>query len=183
MKPLLVSRPLAWTALLLIIAQVACRFGSAAPTSIPPTSAAAPAATQAAPPTSAGEYASPAEAEDMLKAAVQHYQTVGREQALKDFTEKKAPFSNRDLYVVCLGSDHKMTANGAYPMLVGLSADSIKDANGKPLGQAIWDVVSVQPQGSMPFHWDNPLTGQPESKILFYQTLDQDVCGVAANNP
>ncbi len=119
----------------------------------------------------------------MLQAAVQDYQTAGRDQALKDFNEKKPPFNNRDLNVVCLGEDHTMTANGEYPMLVGLSADAIKDTNGKPLGQAVWDVVSLQPQGSMPFHWDNPLTGQPESKILFYQKLDKDVCGVAANNP
>ena len=187
MKPLLASRPLIWTALLLITAQLACGMGSAAPTSIP-TSAAAPAntqapeATQAIPPTSTGEHASPAEAEAMLQAAVQDYNSSGREQALKDFNEKKPPFNNRDLYVVCLGSDHKMTANGAYPMLVGLSADSIKDTDGKPLGEAVWAVVSLQPQGSMPFHWDNPLTGQPESKILFYQKLDQDVCGVAADS-
>jgi cytochrome c len=117
----------------------------------------------------------------MLNAAVQHYQEAGREQALKDFTAKKAPFGDRDLYVVCLGADHKMTANGAYPMLVGLSADSIDDSEGRPLGQAVWDVVSAQPQGSMPFHWKNPLSGQEESKILFYQKLDQDVCGVAAD--
>jgi cytochrome c len=197
MKPLLLSRPLIGAMLLLMIAQAACGVGSTAVTALPPTAvgaateptqAAQGAATQPAPPaqalpaTSTGENATPADAEAMLNAAVQHYQTVGRDQALKDFTDKKPPFSNRDLYVVCLGSDHKMTANGAYPMLVGLSADSIKDPNGKPLGQSVWDVASAVPQGSVPIQWDNPLTGQAESKILYYQKLDQDVCGVAANN-
>ncbi len=119
----------------------------------------------------------------MLKAAVQHYQTVGREQALRDFTDKKPPFSNADLFILCLGADHRVTAMGGFPLLVGVSADSLTDVDGKPIGKLVWDAVSVVPQGSIPFHWKNPLSGQAQSRTLFYQKLDQDVCGVAANNP
>ena len=135
------------------------------------------------PDTSTGGNGSPAEAQAMLKAAVQYYQAVGRDQALKDFTDKTPPFANGDLYIVCLGSDHKMSANGSFPMLVGLSADAIKDPNGTPLGEDVWNAASAVPQGTIPIHWNNPLTGQTESKLLYYQKLDQDVCGVAANNP
>jgi single cache domain-containing protein len=185
MKYLSVPRPLLGLVFVLMIVQLACGISSVGPTpspqSTPITGGASPLAASQPAPTSTGEHATPAEAQAMLNAAVQHYQEAGREQALQDFTAKKAPFGDRDLYVVCLGSDHKMTANGAYPMLVGLSADSIDDSEGRPLGQAVWDVVSAQPQGSMPFHWKNPLSGQEESKILFYQKLDQDVCGVAAD--
>ena len=200
MRPLLNSKPAIWAVVVLIAAATACSSGPVTATIIPPTPAAtaaattapstqaaqapsAPQATQAILPTSTGENATPAEAEAMLNAAVQHYQTVGRDQALKDFNDKKPPFTNRDLYVVCLGTDHKMTANGGYPMLVGLSADSINDPDGKPLGQDVWDVASAIPKGTVPIHFDNPFTGQAESKILYYQKLDQDVCGVAANNP
>jgi hypothetical protein len=165
-----------------MIAQLACNAVKLAPTSLPPTSAAAPQSTEAAP-TSTGEHATPVEAQAMLNQAVQHYQAAGREQALKDFNEKNPPFADRDLYVVCLGSDHKLTAFGAFPLLVGTSADSIQGPSGQPLGQIVWDAASSEPRGSVPFQWDNPLTGQPESKILFYQKLDQDICGVAANNP
>src|SRR5512133_2164813 len=185
MRCLAIPRPILGLVLVLMIAQLACGASSVGPSPVPQASPiAGGASTQAASqpaPTSSGEHATPAEAQAMLEAAVQHYQDVGREQALEDFTNKKAPFADRDLYVVCLGSDHKMTANGAYPMLVGLSADAINDSEGRPLGQAVWDVVTVQPQGSMPFHWKNPISGQEESKVLFYQKLDQDVCGVAAD--
>ncbi len=119
----------------------------------------------------------------MLQAAVQHYQAVGREQALKDFNDKKPPFASDGLYIVCLGEDHTITAFGAFPMLVGISADSLKDPGGTPIGQLVWEAASVQPQGSVPFQWKNPLTGQQESKILYYQRLSQDVCGVAGNQP
>ena len=181
MKPLLVSKPIVMMVLLLMIVQLACNIGVPAPTS-PAPSVAAPQDTQAAP-TSTGSRASPTEAEAMLKLAVQHYQTAGRQQALKDFNAKAAPFADRDLYVVCLGSDHTVTANGGFPLLVGTSADSINDSNGEPLGKAVWDHATQEPQGAFAYTWTNPLTGQSESKVLYYQKLDDDVCGVAADNP
>jgi cytochrome c len=67
--------------------------------------------------------------------------------------------------------------------LVGTNADSLQDVNGQPLGQVIWSRASAEPQGSLTYNWKNPLTGQEESKLLYYQKLDEDVCGVAADNP
>jgi hypothetical protein len=140
-----------------------------------------PAASPSGP--SACEHGSLAQARAVLQAAVQDYQASGREQALKDFNERKPPYASGDLYVVCLGEDHKITALGAFPLLVGTSADALKDPNGNPIGQVVWEAANVQPQGEVPFHWQNPLTGQEESKILVYQKLSQDVCGVAADQP
>ena len=181
MKQLSVTRTMIPMLLILMAAQLACGLGSATPTSTPPT--AAPAAAAPAEATSIGAATTQAQAQALLQQAVEHYQTVGREQALADFNAGTAPFVNGDSYVVCLGSDHNVTANGGFPMLVGASADSIKDAKGQPLGQAVWDAAAQQPQGTLTYHWTNPLTGQDESKLLVYQTLDQDVCGVVANSP
>jgi cytochrome c len=181
MKQLSVTRTMIPMLLILIGAQLACGLGSATPTSTPPT--AAPAAAAQAEATSTGAATVQAQAQALLQQAVEHYQTVGREQALADFNAGTAPFVNGDSYVVCLGSDHNVTANGGFPMLVGASADSIKDAKGQPLGQAVWDAAAQQPQGTLTYHWTNPLTGQDESKLLVYQTLDQDVCGVVTISP
>jgi hypothetical protein len=41
----------------------------------------------------------PDEAKAMLAQAVEHYNKVGRVQALSDFTKMKSPFGDRDLYV------------------------------------------------------------------------------------
>ncbi|HTP00434.1 MAG TPA: hypothetical protein VMJ64_03605, partial [Anaerolineales bacterium] len=172
----------------------ACNAGAVVPTAMPsssaptvqttqaPSNTQAAAATQAAP-TYTGPTTAPNDAETMLNSVVDHYKAVGREQALQDFTEKKPPFNNPNLLVICLGADHTMTANGEYPMLVGLSADVINGPGGKPMGQEVWDVASAVPSGTVPVKFDNPLTGKTESKILYYQKLDEDVCSVAANNP
>ncbi len=191
MRPLLVSKPLIGLVLILLIAQVACAGSSISPSPTPPTLMPVTGGTNAAPGTqpagtptmSVGQNGSPADARTMLRAAIKHYHDVGRDQALKDFTDKKPPFDSGGLFVVCLGSDHRITAFGGLPMLVGISADTITVTGGQGLGQLLWDAVSVQPQGSIPFQWKNPLTGQQESRMLFYQKLDQDVCGVPAKNP
>lgn len=52
------------------------------------------------------ERGTPTEARAMLDNAIAHYKAVGRTQALADFNKKAAPFSDRDLYVVCLAPDH-----------------------------------------------------------------------------
>jgi hypothetical protein len=65
----------------------------------------------------------PDEAKAMLQKAIAHYKCVGRKQALADFNAKKPPFGDRDLYVVCIGPDHTIVANGGFPRYVGMSAD------------------------------------------------------------
>ena len=125
----------------------------------------------------------PAEAKALLKKAVAHYQSVGRKQALADFTGGKAPFVDRDLYVFCIGPDRILSANGGFPSLVGRSSDVLKDADGKPVGKAMWNLASSKGEASIRYRWINPVTGKLEPKISFVQKVGEDVCGVGAYDP
>jgi hypothetical protein len=121
-----------------------------------------------------------AEAKAMLQKAVDHYKSVGREKALGDFTAGKAPFRDRDLYVVCVGDDHVISANAGFPQYVGQSADILKDATGKALGRAIVDAVATKTSGVVEFKMPSPTTGKIAPKVLFVEKLQSDVCGVGA---
>ncbi len=121
-----------------------------------------------------------AEAQALLARAVAHYGKVGRVQALADFTAKKAPFVDRDLYVVCIGADRKISAHGANAAFVGVSADLLKDAEGRPLGQSILDAAKPNARGSMRYRWVNPVSGRMEPKVSFVQQVGTDVCLVGA---
>jgi hypothetical protein len=100
------------------------------------------------------------------------------------FQSKKAPFGDRDLYVACLGPDHTITANGGFPQYVGASADAWKDAEGKSVGKAGWDVATSKPEGGfVSYRWFNPVTHKMEPKVTFFQKAGEDVCGVGAYNP
>ena len=151
----------------------------------PATAQSSPAAISdgSAPAKSSGERGTPAEAKAMLQKAVDHYNSVGRNQALADFNAKKPPFSDRDLYVFCIGPNRTIVANGGFPQYVGTAQDLWKDADGKPLGQAILDMVKDSGEGSVRYRWINPVTHKMESKIAFGQKVGDDVCGVGAYNP
>jgi signal transduction histidine kinase len=131
----------------------------------------------------ADDRGTPAEAKAMLAKAVAHYASVGRKQALADFTARKAPFADCDLYVFCISSDRLLVASGGYPARVGTSADLLKDAQGKPLRQALWDAGSREGGGSVEYMHLNPATLKPEPKLSFVQKVGEDVCGVGAYKP
>ena len=120
------------------------------------------------------------EAKAMLAKAVEHYNEAGRSQALADFNKMKSPFGDRDLYVFCLGLNHKVSANGGFAEYVGMSADVIKDANGKSIGQAILDQAETSGEGSIEYMWTNPVSHLTEHKIAFFKKVGEDVCGVGA---
>ena len=140
--------------------------------------------TQAMPNTGGqGMHTPPANAQAMLDQVVQFYQSQGRQQALPDFTDQTPPFNASGLRIVCLGTDHKITAFGGLPALVGISADTLTVGGGTTLGNAVWAASGLAPHGSVPFNWTNPLTSEKHTETLFYQRLSQDICGVATSNP
>lgn len=111
----------------------------------------------------------------MLQLAVDHYQKVGRTQALADFNNDKAPFRDRDLYVACIDSKLTISANGGFPNLVGSST--------QPLSRAAWDAATSTTIGTVKYQWIDPVTHQTLPKTLFYEKVGSDVCGVGAYNP
>ena len=125
----------------------------------------------------------PEEARAMMLKAIDHYNAEGRTKALADFTAMKSPFGDRDLYVVCIGANHKITANGGFAQFVGASADVLKDADGKSLGQAIWDAAWNSGEGTVEYKWMNPVSHITEPKIGYFKKVGEDICGVGAYKP
>ncbi len=204
MKHLLLSKGLVGLVLILLIAQVACAASSISPTAGPGAQSTSAVATQApasgsqatqAIPNTGGQSTQaipntggqamqtpPADAQAMLNQVMQAYQSQGRQQALQDFTNQTPPFNNSGLRIVCLGTDHKITAFSGLPALVGTSADTLTVGDGTTLGNAVWAASGIAPHGSVPFNWTNPLTFEHNTETLFYQRLSQDICGVATSS-
>jgi signal transduction histidine kinase len=122
----------------------------------------------------------PEEAKAMLDAAVAHYAEAGRTQALADFNAKKAPFGADDLYVFCIDHAGNTSANGGFPSYVGTHIDTLKDADGKPLGQRLVDAAKSDGDVPVDYAWLNPVTKQRARKVSYVRKLSEDVCGVGA---
>ncbi|MGA8273283.1 MAG: cache domain-containing protein [Candidatus Sulfotelmatobacter sp.] len=131
----------------------------------------------------AADRGSSAEAKVMLQHAIAHYKAVGRRQALADFTAKKPPFSDRDLYVVCISPEHIVVANGGFADHVGSRGDLMKDINGKGVAEAAWEVTSDTGEGMVRYRWLNPTTRTMELKVTLFARVGTDVCGVGVYSP
>jgi cytochrome c len=125
---------------------------------------------------SAADRATAVEAKALLRKAVAHYKLVGRQQALADFTARKAPFGDHGLYVVCFDARHIMVANGAFPRDVGTSGDTLRDVNGMGVAQSGWKAADGD--SVVQYRWLNPATRSLEMKVAFFAKAGQDVCSV-----
>jgi hypothetical protein len=124
-----------------------------------------------------------AEAKAMLLDAVAHYKAVGRKQALADFTAKKPPFGDRDLYVVCFNSERIVVANGGFPGHIGTPADVVVDVHGQGMGTAAWEAVSAGGEAAVQFRWVDPITRDIVPKTMFFAKAGNNVCGVGTYVP
>ena len=88
--------------------------------------AAAIAAAFLAPAHAKDDFGTPQEAEALVKKAVAHIRSAGREKAFADFTEKKSGWVDRDLYVVVYGMDGKGLAHGQNAKMVGKELIELK---------------------------------------------------------
>jgi hypothetical protein len=188
MKPTFCIRKFIFVLLALALVQFACSIspssiasaipaaGSALPeisSEIPAISSALAATTS--PSGTLAPHATPDEAKAMLVKAVEHYKTVGRKQALADFTGRVPPFFDRDLYVACIDSKLVQSANGGFPNLVGGSVE--------PLSRARWDAASTTKIDSIDYAYLDPVTKITTPKTFYYEKVGVDVCGVGAYHP
>ena len=120
----------------------------------------------------------PAEAKAMLDKAVAYYNEHGRKEAFDAFNKRQPPFSDRTLYVFCIDPDRKLVADGEFREFIGQSADLIKDAAGKPLGQAFWDSAQKNGQGEIHYQFLDPATQLIKPKVSYFAKAGTDVCGV-----
>jgi hypothetical protein len=111
----------------------------------------------------------------MLQKAIVHYTSVGRKQALADFTGRVTPFFDRDLYVACVDAHLIISANGGFPNLVGSAVE--------PLSRAAWDAASRDKIGSIDYAYTDPVTQTTEPQTFYYEKVGTDVCGVGVYHP
>jgi len=131
----------------------------------------------------AADHGTAAQARAMLQKAISHYKSAGRKQALADFTAKKPPFADGDLYVVCFDSNGIIVANGGFPSNVDTPGDEVIDVTGLGVATAAREATASNGDGVVRYRWVNPVTHNLESKLAFFARVGDDVCGVGAYSP
>ena len=61
-----------------------------------------------------------------------------------------------------------------------MSADLMKDASGKSIGQAGYDLANSKGEGELHYRWINPVTKKMENKVSHFAKAGDDACAVGA---
>jgi cytochrome c len=112
------------------------------------------------------------EAKAMVDAAYDHIKKVGPEKAYADFTNDKANWTKKDLYVMVYDSKNVNLAHGANPKLVGKDMSAVKDAAGKPVVLAL-NALAAKGGGWYDYDWPDPIT----KKIMLKSTYARSAPG------
>jgi cytochrome c len=126
-------------------------------------------------PVGAEEFGTPKEAEAMVKSAVMHVKKVGKDQAYADFTGKKSPFSDRDLYVVVYGMDGKVWAHGQNAKMVGRDMIDLKDPDGKPFVKERVELAKANGMFWQDYKFTDPVSKKVLPKAMYCERLDETV--------
>ena len=96
--------------------------------------------------------------------------------ALDQMQKGEGGFKDRDLYMFCANvSDGMLTA---HPALKGTKLQSIKDKDGKALGEEMMKVATEGTVGEVTYMWPRPSDTTPVQKVSFVTKVGDQVCGV-----
>lgn len=110
------------------------------------------------------------EAKAMTDAAFEHIKKVGAEKAYDDFTNDKANWVKKDLYVMAYNGKAVALAHGANAKLVGKDLSGVKDANGVPIVNGLIG-VAAKGGGWFDYDWADPVTKKVAPKTTFARVL------------
>ena len=126
-----------------------------------------------------------AEATAMVHKAIEHIKKSGREKAFADFSSKKPPWVDRDLYVVVYDMKGKVLAHGANEKMIGKDVIDLRDNDGKFFVKERVDMMSKSPTASgwQDYKFMNPVSRQIEPKAMFIQRYEDLIvgCGIYKN--
>ena len=97
------------------------------------------------------------EARAMVNAAVAHVKKVGPQKAFDDFTNDKATWVKKDLYVFAYNYAGTVQGIGSNPKLVGKNLIDIKDGSGRYLIKDLGEVAK-KGGGWYDYDWADPVT-------------------------
>ena len=120
-----------------------------------------------------------AEATAMVDKAIAHIKKVGREKAFADFSSKKAPWVDRDLYVVVYDMKGKVLAHGANEKMIGKDVIELRDNDGKFFVKERVEMMSKGPdaKGWQDYKFMNPVSRQIEPKSMYLHRYEDLIVG------
>jgi cytochrome c len=126
----------------------------------------------------AADRATKAEAEAMVKKAVEFIKANGPEKGYSEISNRQGQFIDRDLYIVVYDIDGKCLAHGANAKLIGKDLSESTDADGKFFVKERMELSKTKANFWQDYKFSNPVDKKIEPKETYCERLDNvAVCG------
>jgi cytochrome c len=127
-----------------------------------------------------GKRGTPAQAEAMVKKAIEFLKANGKEKAFEAFSDQKGKFVDGDLYIMVYDLTGKCVAHGANAKMIGKDLLDMKDADGKLFVKERVEMAKSAGKGWQNYKWTNPTNKAIEAKTAYIQKYeDVIVCSGA----
>ena len=119
-----------------------------------------------------------AEAKAMLEKAIAELK-ANEATALAKFNKADGGFKDRDLYVFCFdATTAKFTAHGANQALMGTDVKALKEKDGSPLGEKVFNAAKEGTITIISYNFPKPGTTNPVPKESYVTRVGKQGCGV-----
>jgi hypothetical protein len=101
--------------------------------------------------------------------------------AIAKFNKSDGGFRDRDLYVFCFNAKTGIFSAQVNPALIGTDNRLLKERDGSPLGQKVYDAVQGLKDGqitSVSYNYPRPNTANPVPKESYLTRVGNTACGV-----
>jgi cytochrome c len=125
-----------------------------------------------------GQFGTAAEAKAMIEKAAAELKT-NEATALAKFNKGEGGFKDRDLYVFCYDMNTaKFTAHGANQALLGTDVKALKEKDGTPLGEKVFNASKEGTFTTVSYNFPKPGTTEPVPKESYVTRVGNQGCGV-----
>ncbi len=131
----------------------------------------------------ADDRATTKDAERMVHKAVEYVKKEGREKAFAVFSDPKGSFTYRDLYIFVIDFKGVILAHGTKKELIGKNDWNRKDKTGKLFTQLMIQMAQEKGSGWEEYLFENPVSGKLESKVAYFERVDDFLIGCGAFKP
>ncbi len=101
--------------------------------------------------------------------------------AIAKFNKADGGFRDRDLYVFCFNTTTGIFTAQINPALLGTDNRLLKEKDGSPLGQKVYDAVQSLKDGqitTVSYNYPRPNTSNPVPKVAYVSRVGNTACGV-----
>ena len=127
--------------------------------------------------TFAAQYGTAAEAEAMVKKAVQLIKADGKEKAFLEVNNPKGKFVDRDLYIFVYDTNGKCVAHGFNQKMIGKDLLEMKDPDGKYFVKERIEIAKTKGKGWQDYKFTDPITKKLEPKSAYIEKIDDLIVG------